>query len=64
MGPDGRSALSRADAWREWDESSRAEADGDALPDYLSYDDDGEAGASDSMPGLGEGSDFAINAME
>ena len=35
-----------------------------ALPDYLSYDDDGEAGASDSMPGLGEVSDFAINAME
>ena len=64
VGPDGRSALSRADAWREWDESSRAEADGDALPDYLSYDDDGEAGASDSMPGLGEVSDFAINAME
>ena len=66
VGPDGRSALSRADAWREWDESSRAEADGDALPDYLSYDDDGEAGASDSdsMPGLEEVSDFAINAME
>ena len=66
VGPDGRSALSRADAWREWDESSRAEADGDALPDYLSDDDDGEAGASDSdsMPGLEEVSDFAINAME
>ncbi|EOD11275.1 hypothetical protein EMIHUDRAFT_247959 [Emiliania huxleyi CCMP1516] len=66
VGPDGRSALSRADAWREWDESSRAEADGDALPDYLSYDDDGEAGASDSdsMPGLEEVSDFAISAME
>jgi len=26
VGPDGRSALSRADAWREWDESSRADA--------------------------------------